>query len=572
MLELSILDAARVEIQQLWLGTSLFLVIIMLLSKMRFFNTALVEKKYSTKNKLLLIAIFSVIGILGTYWGIRTEYGIINTRAVGVIVSGLLGGPLVGSAVGSIVGVHRMFAPITLSSFESGLITILQGVMAGLLSGWFKEQKKMWPYALALGFLFEAVHMVLLLVMARPYSHALELVKSIAPSMLLTNPVAISLFVGVIEDNYRRQERYQAEAAKTSFRMMNLVINVLQEGYNAKTIKSIVDIVLESTSGASWAAVLAPRKIVALSCADDTERDNIIEYIEYKNYYHGSNIEKNILGSYNTVVFPIYKDPEHQQLLVICKDLKEEFSNFEMELFRGLCSLLQIQMEINTLKEQAVLLSEAEVKVLQAQINPHFLFNALNTIGYYCRSNPEKAKDLIVYLAEYYRHSLNNESVFINFRQEIRHIQAYVNIEMARFGDRLKVNYNLPVYLDFNLPCLILQPLVENAIKHGVLPKESGGTIEIGAAPHGQNVRLYVYDNGVGIPKDKLDRLLTEEEPPSTGMDMDPESEERKSVGLQNVHKRLLAYYGERSGLQITSSENAWTMVFFEIPLTRRNQ
>ena len=570
MLELSILDAARVEIQQLWLGTSLFLVIIMLLSKMRFFNTALVEKKYSTKNKLLLIAIFSVIGILGTYWGIRTEYGIINTRAVGVIVSGLLGGPLVGSVVGAIVGIHRMFAPITLSSFESGLITILQGVMAGLLSGWFKEQKKMWPYAFALGFLFEAVHMVLLLVLARPYAHAMELVKSIAPSMLLTNPVAVSLFVGVIEDNYRRQERYQAEAAKTSFRMMNLVISVLQEGYNAKTIKSIVDIVLESTSGAAWAAVLAPRKIVALSCADETERDNIIEYIDYKNYYHGSTIEKNILSSFNTVVFPIYKDPEHQQLLVICKDQKEEFSNFEMELFRGLCSLLQIQMEINTLKEQAVLLSEAEVKVLQAQINPHFLFNALNTIGYYCRSNPEKAKDLIIYLAEYYRHSLNNESVFINFRQEIRHIQAYVNIEMARFGDRLKVNYNLPVYLDFNLPCLILQPLVENAIKHGVLPKESGGTIEIGAAPHGQNVRLYVYDNGVGIPKDKLDRLLTEEEAPSA--DMDPESEGRKSVGLQNVHKRLLAYYGERSGLQITSSENAWTMVFFEIPLTRRNQ
>ena len=75
-----------------------------------------------------------------------------------------------------------------------------------------------------------------------------------------------------------------------------------------------------------------------------------------------------------------------------------------------------------------------------------------------------------------------------------------MNIEMARFGERLKVTYNIPDYLDFNLPCLILQPLVENAIKHGVLPRENGGTVEIGAAPHGRNVRLYVYDNGVGIP------------------------------------------------------------------------
>ena len=568
MFELSILDSARIEIQQLWLGTSLFLAIIMLLSKTRIFNSALAEKKYTTKNKLIFIVLFSVIGILGTYWGIRTPYGIINTRAVGVIVGGLLGGPVVGAVTGIIVGVHRMISPITLSSFDSGMITILQGVMAGFLSGWFKQQKKMWPYAFAIGFTFEALHMVLLLLMAKPYAHALALVKSIAPSMLLTNPIAIALFAGVIEDNYRRQERAKAEAAETSFRVMNLVINVLQEGYKPKTIKSIVDIVLESTAGVSWAAVLSQRRIVALSCAEGVEPDIAREYIKRKNYYFGSNIEKNILGSYNTAIFPIYKEAENQQLLVISKDAKEDFSNFEMELFRGLCSLLQIQVDINKLKEQAVLLSEAEVKELQAQINPHFLFNALNTISYYCRSNPEKAKDLIIYLGEYYRHSLNNESVFINFRQEIRHIQAYVNIEMARFGERLKVTYNIPDYLDFNLPCLILQPLVENAIKHGVLPRESGGTVEIGAAPHGQNVRLYVYDNGVGIPQEKLSRLLTEEEPPSS--EEEAESGERKSVGLQNVHKRLLAYYGEDSGLQITSSENAWTMVFFEIPLTRR--
>ena len=570
MLEISILDSARIEIQQLWLGTSLFLLIIVLMSKMQVFNSALAEKNYTAKNKAIFIVIFSVIGILGTYWGIRTPYGIINTRAVGVIVGGLLGGPLVGTVIGVIVGVHRSVSPITLSSFESGMITIVQGVLAGFLSAWFKQHKKMWPYAYSIGLLFEALHMVLLLLFAKPFAHALALVKAIAPSMLLTNPIAIALFTSIIEDNYRRQERYKAEAAKTSFRVMNLAISVLQEGYNSKTIKSIVDIVLEATANVSWAAVLSQRRIVALSCAEDTDRETAEQYIEKKNYYYGINIEKNLLGSYNTAIFPIYKDAEDRQLLVICKDPKEEFSNFEIELFRGLCSLLEIQLDINKLKEQAVLLSEAEVKVLQAQINPHFLFNALNTISYYCRSNPEKAKDLIIYLAEYYRHSLNNESVFINFRQEIKHIQAYVNIEMARFGERLKVTYNLPEYLDFNLPCLILQPLVENAIRHGVLPRESGGTVEIGAAPHGQNVRLYVYDNGVGIPKEKLSRLLLEEE--TATANEEEGTEERKSVGLQNVNKRLLAYYGESSGLQITSSENAWTMVFFEIPLTRRTR
>ena len=177
---------------------------------------------------------FSIIGILGTYWGIRTPYGIINTRAVGVIVGGLLGGPVVGSIIGTIVGVHRMFSPITMSSFESGIITILQGNSGRSSVRLVQAAEKNVALCLRHGFLIRALHMVLLLILAKPYSQALALVKSIAPSMLLTNPVAMALFVGVIEDNYRRQERYKAEAAKTSFRVMSLVINVLQEGYKPK--------------------------------------------------------------------------------------------------------------------------------------------------------------------------------------------------------------------------------------------------------------------------------------------------------------------------------------------------
>lgn len=239
--------------------------------------------------------------------------------------------------------------------------------------------------------------------------------------------------------------------------------------------------------------------------------------------------------------------------LVVKKDNHKNISQFEKEFIFGISNIIENLLQIERLKEQSLLLSEAEIKALQAQINPHFLFNALNTIAFYCRSEPLFARQLIIYLADYYRHSLSTPETFINLSKEIKHIKAYINIEMARFGNRLNVKYDIYEKQDFHIPALIMQPLVENAIKHGILPKATGGTIFVGVIPQSDYFKFYVCDNGVGIAKEKLSSLLIETKKP-------------KSIGLINVHKRLLSIYGTESGLNIASKLDVGTTVSFKIP------
>ena len=151
---------------------------------------------------------------------------------------------------------------------------------------------------------------------------------------------------------------------------------------------------------------------------------------------------------------------------------------------------------------------------------------------------------------------MSHPDKFISFKDELKHIKAYLTIEKARFGSRLQVKYDIDVEDEFMIPSLIMQPLVENAIKHGVLPKEEGGTVFIGIIPMKDYVKLYVSDNGVGVSKDKLEQLLEEKF---------EEENKRKSIGLINVHKRLITVYGENSGLHIVSAEGVGTTVSFKI-------
>ena len=213
---------------------------------------------------------------------------------------------------------------------------------------------------------------------------------------------------------------------------------------------------------------------------------------------------------------------------------------------------MEMVAEFHQLKKKELLFHEAEIKMLQAQINPHFLFNALNTISHYCRKAPMQARKLVIYLADYYRQNLVEPNTMIPLEQEIHHVKAYVNLEQARFGDRLSVRYVLPKQMII-VPALIMQPLVENAILHGVLPRKEGGHIRVAVVEKKTEYILYVCDDGCGMEEEKVKELL------------DP-GVRRKSIGLINVHQRLRFIYGNAGGLKIISRKGKGTLVSFRIP------
>lgn len=201
------------------------------------------------------------------------------------------------------------------------------------------------------------------------------------------------------------------------------------------------------------------------------------------------------------------------------------------------------------LVEQEKLLMAARIQALSSQINPHFLFNALNSISSLVRSQPEAARELIAKLSNLLRERLQSRDQFVTLREELETIDQYLAIEAVRFGSQLRVEKHVePEALDAIVPSMILQPLVENSIKHGLTKKIGGGTVSLRA--HRQNGRsiIEVADDGLGMTAGELDRALT------------------AGIGLSNVSERLKVTYGDHYALRLTSEEGRGTCARLEIP------
>jgi two-component system LytT family sensor kinase len=201
------------------------------------------------------------------------------------------------------------------------------------------------------------------------------------------------------------------------------------------------------------------------------------------------------------------------------------------------------------LEEQEKLLLTARVEALASQINPHFLFNTLASIQSLIRTNPETARTVVVKLSGLLRRLLRSRDHFVTLREELESIDEYLDIEVIRFGPQLKVEKQIsPDTLDIIVPSMILQPLVENSIKHGFSRKVGGGRIVIRSVRQNGHAIIEVEDDGLGMTEDRLDTALTD------------------GIGLSNVNERLSVIYGAGYRVRITSVPNLGTIIRLEIP------
>jgi len=161
----------------------------------------------------------------------------------------------------------------------------------------------------------------------------------------------------------------------------------------------------------------------------------------------------------------------------------------------GLSQLISTQLEISKLEEIKHMANKAEIKALQAQINPHFLFNVLNTIISFIRIDPNRARELIINLSTYLRYNLEMGESHVDIYRELEQVKAYIEIEKARFGEKLHIIYNIEENLDVKIPRLIIQPIVENAIKHGILEGNKIGISNV------HNRLKYIYGEGLKIER-----------------------------------------------------------------------
>ena len=211
------------------------------------------------------------------------------------------------------------------------------------------------------------------------------------------------------------------------------------------------------------------------------------------------------------------------------------------------------QIELAELDRSRTRAIEAEVRALRAQISPHFVYNSLAAIASFVRTDPERARELLLEFADFTRYAFRRGGEFTTLADELRNIERYLVLEQARFGDRLRVRLRVaPEVLPVAVPYLSVQPLVENAVRHGLMAKEGGGQITLGAADSGAEALIWVEDDGVGADPALIGRILA--------------GEAGESVGLGNVDARLRQVFGDRFGLVVETAEGAGTKVSFRVP------
>ncbi|WP_258805404.1 sensor histidine kinase [Pseudarthrobacter sp. NS4] len=213
-----------------------------------------------------------------------------------------------------------------------------------------------------------------------------------------------------------------------------------------------------------------------------------------------------------------------------------------------------VQVELAELDASRTLLMEAEVRALRAQISPHFIYNSLNAIASFINTDPERARELVVEFADFTRYSFRRHGDFTTLAEELRCIDRYLLLERARFGDRVQVSLRVaPEVLSTVIPFLSLQPLVENAVRHGLEAKEGSGHISITAEDAGAFAEVTIEDDGVGMDPEQLQSMLAGHT-------------DGEHVGLRNVDARLRQVYGAGHGLVIETAPGEGTLITMRVP------
>lgn len=541
-----------------------FLVIAWLMSKTRLF-IPLMQVTVRLPHKLLCYVTFSIFCILGTYFGLHIEDSIANTRAIGAVMGGLLGGPLVGGLVGLTGGLHR-YSMGGMTALSCMISTIVEGLLGGLVHSILikrgRTDRVFNPLtAGAITCVAELTQMLIILLIARPYESALHLVQSIAAPMMVTNTVGAALFMRILLDKRAMFEKYTSAFSATALKVAASTEGILRQGFNEENSMKVAQVLYKELDIGA-VAITDREKLLAFTGTGDDHHlpgrpissvwtQKAIESGEVV-YADGNEVPYRCslhpqckLGS--TLVIPLRGENQRVVGTIKLYEAKNRlFSSINRTLGEGIVQLLSAQILAGQYERQKALLTQSEIKLLHAQVNPHFLFNALNTLMAVIRRDSDQAGLLVQYLSTFFRKNLKRPSEIVTLADELEHVNAYLQIEKARFQSRLQVQLHVPDALShLHLPAFTLQPIVENAIKHGTSQLLGVGEITINASQDGDHLVLDIEDNA-GLYQPKTDA---------------------SGLGMSLVDKRLRARFGDECGISVACEPDIFTRITLRLPL-----
>lgn len=520
----------------------------------------IIKSNAKTKKDIIALSFFfSLLSISGTYIGLNFNGAILNTRNVGVIAGGILGGPYVAIITGLVAGIHRAFVNLGReTAIPCAIATITGGFLTAYVHRFIKSKDKIF-FGFFLACVVENLSMGLILIILKDKILAQNIVTNFYVPMVFMNSIGASVLILLVEDIIQKSELIAGRQAKLALEIANKTLPHFRETENLSEVCKII----AEDLGAKATVITNKKEIIAGFSFDkdeikkaDIKSNNTRKVLKTGEAMLVIKEDDEIIEDFldisphikSCIILPLKEKNDISGTLKIFFDTAEKITDKNRYLMIGLSHLISTQMEISKVENLISLLKYSELKALQSQINPHFLFNVLNTMTSLIRTNPEKAREVTIDLSNYLRYNLDNNVKSVELIKELNQVDTYIKIEKVRFGDKLNILYDVDESLyNFQIPSLIIQPLVENSIKHGILKKRDNGCVKIIIKKIDKDIEITIEDDGVGIEQSIIDNL---------------DKQIKENIGLKNVHQRLKLLYGE--GLNIKKLEQG-TRIKFKI-------
>lgn len=566
----------------------LIIIVAYLLMNVPYFKKMMSERS-NLSSQIQLLIVFGLFAAVSNFTGVEIRNNeilssqifskisddavIANTRVLTISVAGLIGGPVVGIGVGIVSGITRY-----LIGGVDAYTYVISSALIGLTSGYFGYRamtNNRYPNVLTgviLGAIMEVIQMICIIVFATNTESALDIVKLIALPMIMINSLGVAIFLSIIISTIQQEQRMRAVQTHDVLNLANQTLPYFRAGLNeasatqaAQIIKDLMKVsavsITNKTDILAHVGAASDHHVPRKKIITDLSKQ-VIKSGEIKEAHNRHEIGCTHPGCplEGAIVIPLYVHNEVTGTLKLYFTDSNKLTYVERRLAEGLANIFSSQIELGEIETQSKLLKDAEIKSLQAQVNPHFFFNAMNTISALIRVDSERARELLLNLSNFFRSNLQGaKSTSITIEKEIQQVEAYLALEQARFPERFNIHFDIDEALKYaKVPPFIIQILVENAIKHAFHNRKSNNDVYVKVKEGQQTIEISVEDNGFGIPEEKRAHIGHNEVSSTSGT----------GSALENLNKRLIGLYNSNAQLNFTTSDSG-TKFYTSIPLER---
>lgn len=570
---------------QLFERMGILLILTFILTRIPLFRQLLDRRKMSARRIAAYSCLFGLFGILGTYAGVVVEAGasgsffwlqplgpnqaLAHSALVGVVIGGLMGGRLVGIGGGLLTGAHLFY----IGGFAglAGAVTApITGVLAGSVAKFFAQERVISPAkALFIGMFAPILLMGAILIFSNEPGKAIALVDEIGLPMVLTNSVSIAIFATMLHVALREEERAAAYETEKALHIAEAALPHLKQGLTYRTAQAVAALLLRELKATAVALTDTERVLAHAGTGNAAVKPGepigsasaqaVIATGKLRIVAQPEDIQPRHPALGAAIIVPMMEGAKAVGAIQLYFKRPDDIRRVEIVMAEGLGQLISYQLGATAHEKMTSLMKEAELKLLQAQINPHFLFNTLNAIHALIRTDPSLAREATLQLGNFMRLNVKvMASRRTTVREEMELLKAYLAIIQIRFEGQFTFGSLIDAGLEeLLIPPATLQMLVENSIKHGLRNRVSGGVIRLELKRAGTSAVVRLEDNGTGISPDMLASLG--EQPVKSG--------EGTGIGIYNINQRLISMFGREAKLVFDNLAEGGCRITFRIPL-----